>query len=317
MALLKLKPFLKINSPILTKALTRNLEATSIEQSAPQKFTLDDKVAVVTGGASGIGFAIAKEFLKNGLLAVNILDIDKRKLLTSTRTLKQEFGEDRVISSEVDVADAEQMDNILRNTSVDFEGIDIIVNNAGVLDDTNWENQLDTNIRGSVIGTLLGMQYMAKTSSGEGGIIVNIGSSMSITPACGFPIHTLTQFGIAGFTRALGSSKLYERTGVKIFGFCPGLTDTNALKQLEEKAINHNFVGEFEEEMKDVNLQDPVNVAKGLVEVLGDAQPGSIWIVENNKSPFELEFPKIIERKKIEREETQQSATDTTQAKAQ
>lgn len=121
MALLKLKPFLKINSPILTKALTRNLEATSIEQSAPQKFTLDDKVAVVTGGASGIGFAIAKEFLKNGLLAVNILDIDKRKLLTSTRTLKQEFGEDRVISSEVDVADAEQMDNILRNTSVDFE----------------------------------------------------------------------------------------------------------------------------------------------------------------------------------------------------
>lgn len=102
----------------------------------------------------------------------------------------------------------------------------------------------------------------------------------------------------------MGSSKLYERTGVKIFGFCPGLTDTNALKQLEEKAINHNFVGEFEEEMKDVNLQDPVNVAKGLVEVLGDAQPGSIWIVENNKSPFELEFPKIIERKKIEREES-------------
>ncbi|CAG9858703.1 unnamed protein product [Phyllotreta striolata] len=317
MALLqKIRPFFRWNAPTLSRMLARHLESASAETPTSENYNFEDKVAVVTGGASGIGFAITRELLRSGVTAVNIIDIDQEKLVESEKVLKDEFGNDRVITYKADVADTEQMDTIFRNTSQELEKIDIIVNNAGILDDTNWEAQLDTNIRGSVIGTLLGMQYLSKSSSGHGGVIVNLGSCMSIVPASGFPIHTLTQFGIAGFTRALGTMRLYQRTGVKVFGYCPSFTNTNALKNLEEKTINANFAEDIEEQMKTTSLQDPENVAKGLVEILEVAKPGSIWIVENNESPFELEFPKFIPDGKSDEKESEQSATTTTEAQA-
>lgn len=158
----------------------------------------DDKVAVVTGGGSGIGYEIAKEFLKGGMAFVTIVDNDKERSWENVKALTDKYGEDNILFVEGDVGDPEQMDYAFRNTVLHYHTIDIIVNNAGVMNDVQWENQIKTNLHGCIIGTLLGMQYMSKSSSGKGGTIVNIGSVMSMIPSCGFPIHTLTQFGIAG-----------------------------------------------------------------------------------------------------------------------
>lgn len=165
---------------------------------APSSLKFEDKVGVITGGGSGIGYEIAREFLKGGMSFVTIIDINKEKSLENINKLTREFGEDNVLYVEGDVGDPEQMDYAFRNTVLHYHTIDIIVNNAGVMDDVQWENQIRTNLHGCVIGTLLGMQYMSKSSSGRGGTIVNIGSIMSMIPSCGFPIYTLTQFGIAG-----------------------------------------------------------------------------------------------------------------------
>lgn len=163
-----------------------------------RKMNLENKVALITGGASGIGYAIAREFLSEGMPAVSIVDNNKERLDGVTKQLTQEFGEDKVLDIAADVSDIEQMDGAFRNTSLHYQALDIIINNAGIMNDGNWENEIKTNIYGCIIGTLLGMQYMAKSSSGSGGIIVNMGSIMSIIPSCGMPIYTMTQFGIAG-----------------------------------------------------------------------------------------------------------------------
>ncbi|CAG9814384.1 unnamed protein product [Phaedon cochleariae] len=301
MALSRTHRFQRFLTPALNSAARRtntNASQTSTEGD-PEKLNLEEKVAVITGGASGIGYAIAKQFLKEGMSALSIIDINKEKSEEQVKLLTEEFGEDKVLFSEGDVSDADQMDAAFRNTALHYQSIDIIVNNAGILDDTLWEKELNTNLRGCVIGTLLGMQYMAKSSSGEGGIIVNIGSIMSVIPSSGFPIYTMTQSGIYGFTRALGSSSLYSRTGVKMLCYCPSLTDTELLKDTSDKCINYNFANEFQEEIASCTVQKPENVAKGLVSILGEAEPGSIWIVENDQDPYEIEFPGIVKKKKM------------------
>lgn len=186
---------------ILSAVISRGLSFQTSGGQEPQlkkQTDLENKVAAVTGGASGIGFAIAKELLNKGISAVAIIDSDKTKMNDATKRLIQDHGEDRVLCLEADVTNLEQLDAAFRNTTLYYHVIDIIINNAGIMDDTQWETELKTNLNGCIAGTLLGMQYMAKSSQGAGGTIVNIGSIMSVIPSCGFPIYTMTQFGIAG-----------------------------------------------------------------------------------------------------------------------
>lgn len=191
----------KLVSQILGTTIPRRLSfqtAGGHELQVKKKSNLENKVAVVTGGASGIGASITKALLKDGLSAVAIIDQDKEKLDEFAKKLTKDYGEDRVLPIEANVTNIEQMDAAFRNTVLYYHVLDFIINNAGIMDDTKWETQLKTNMNGCVIGTMLGMQYMAKTSQGSGGIIVNIGSIMSVIPSCGFPVYTMTQFGIAG-----------------------------------------------------------------------------------------------------------------------
>ncbi|KAJ8954535.1 hypothetical protein NQ318_000769 [Aromia moschata] len=303
MASYRLRHFAKFVKPTTVTASTLSCSAhRTFASKSSQRTKLEGKVAVVTGGGAGIGYAIAKQFLKEGMCAVTIVDCDKGRAQKNVQKLADEFGEDKILFMEADVGNSKQMDLAFKNTVFHYDTIDIIINNAGIMDDTHWETQIKTNLHGSVIGTLLGMQYMAKSSSGEGGIIVNVGSVISIMPSCGFPIYTMTQFGIAGFTNALGSSNLYDRTGVKVFGYCPGLTDTKLLKDVSTVCINDNFAKEFQEEIDGCVLQKPESVAKGLVGILEEAKPGSIWVVENNTKPYEIKFPNVadVKNKKID-----------------
>lgn len=197
MALLRTNRIPKICSSVFYRTFTFQT-AGGQEHQRKKKQNLEHKVAAVTGGASGIGYSISKALLREELSALAIIDVDKKKLDENAKKLSKDFGEDKILAIEADVSNIEQMDAAFRNTVLYYHVIDIIVNNAGIMDDTKWESQIKTNLNGCVIGTLLGMQYMAKSSQGSGGIIVNIGSIMCLIPSCGFPIYTMTQFGIAG-----------------------------------------------------------------------------------------------------------------------
>lgn len=136
---------------------------------------------------------------------------------------------------------------------------------------------------------------MSKTCFGQGGTIVNIASIMGLIPSAGYPIHTLTQFGIVGFSRAIGGSTHYDRTGVKVAALCPGLTNTRLLKQAPYHAINDKFRKEFKEESGGCVLQKPESVALATLDILDHAMPGSIWVVENNSKPYEIRFPEVAD----------------------
>lgn len=136
---------------------------------------------------------------------------------------------------------------------------------------------------------------MSKTSVGQGGTIINIASIMGLIPSAGYPLHTLTQFGIVGFTRAVGAISHFERTGVRIAALCPGLTNTKMMKQAVYQTINENFRKEFKEESGGYPLQRPESVALATLDVLKEGLSGSVWVVENDTKPYEIQFPEVAD----------------------
>ncbi|XP_019766718.2 15-hydroxyprostaglandin dehydrogenase [NAD(+)] [Dendroctonus ponderosae] len=280
-----------------------------------EDFNLAEKSAIINGGASGIGFEIAREFLKRGVPHLSIIDIDEERGEKAAAALTKEFGREKVLFFEADVADAVGLDDVYRK-SMQFHDIpEIIVNSAGIMNDTLWDKQIYTNMTGSVVGTLLGLQYMSKSSKGYGGIIVNIGSILGIIPSSGYPLHTMTQFGICGFSKAIGCEKMcilgnhIHRTGVKVFALCPGLTDTKLLLEAPAKAINDRFAQEHADEIEGSTAQKTTSVAKGLADILDKAKAGSVWVVENDGGPYEVTYPgNVLE---IKREDDKEDVTSS------
>lgn len=92
-----------------------------------------------------------------------------------------------------------------------FGHIDILINNAEIKNDNLWELAVDVNLNGVIRGIILAKRYMK-----EGGIVVNIGSSSSLTPYISSPIYTATKHAILGLTKASG----LNQTKIKILAFC-------------------------------------------------------------------------------------------------
>lgn len=148
----------------------------------PKPRPLEGQVAIVTGGASGIGKAIVERFFEEGA-CVAIADRD----LDSARDLVAQFGDsERLIAVQVDVTDEEKIIDALAQTSVAFGGIDILVNNAGIsvsksLFDTtsaDWDRQHDIMARGSFLFAREAARMMVR--QGRGGNIIYIVSKNAI-----------------------------------------------------------------------------------------------------------------------------------------
>ncbi|KAL3285228.1 hypothetical protein HHI36_019340 [Cryptolaemus montrouzieri] len=278
----KLNPVLKWASDLVQK-----VRPTSIET----KQKLQGKVALLTGGASGIGYSIAKSFLKHGLSALTVADIHRSNGTEAIKDLTLQFGEEKVMFVECDVTNTNQLNSAFQETLRHYTRLDIVINNAGMMNDAFWEKEIHTNIGGCLIGSLLGLEYMSTTSKGDGGVIINVASIIGLMPCNGFPIHTMTQYGIVGLSRALGGH--YKRTGVKVFGFCPGLTQSQLIETAHKNTLNRHFAKIFCREVEGCYLQHPDSVGNGLVKIIQTAKPGSIWFVENNGEPHEIHFPKL------------------------
>ncbi|XP_025832267.1 15-hydroxyprostaglandin dehydrogenase [NAD(+)]-like [Agrilus planipennis] len=190
------------------------------------------KVALITGGAGGIGFAFAQELLRNGAKGVELVDIDTDLLENVKEQIVKEFGSDKVDFTKADVADKSQLEVGFKKAIQTFNQLDIVINNAGIGDDANYEKQIQINCIGVVHGTLLAVhEYLPKYKSGKEGYLINVSSVCTLYPGRGLPVYTGTKFFVSGFSRAISADVYYEKTKVKILTICPGLTDTGILKK--------------------------------------------------------------------------------------
>jgi len=185
------------------------------------------RVAVVTGGARGIGLAIGQWFLAHGH-RVALLDNDRATLEATGRTLAQP---DRVLTVNCDVSDPAQVDAAAHAAVARFGGVDALVNNAGIflakpfVDFTpeEVEQQIATNVK----GTIYASQAAARHMIGRGaGAIVNITASVALQPRSNVPafMAVLLKGGLNAATRALALELAPH--GVRVNAVAPGIIDS-------------------------------------------------------------------------------------------
>ena len=166
-------------------------------------------VAVVTGGAGGIGLAAARRFAQLGL-RVCIADTDMNRLDAAANEVAAAAtnGADDVLIVETDVSNAEHLRRLHRAVNDRFGGTDVLMNNAGIQPGSgifgpaaNWERIIAVNLSGTILGTHIFAPSMIER--GRPGLIINTGSKQGITTPPGDPAYNVSKAGLKAFTEAL------------------------------------------------------------------------------------------------------------------
>jgi 2-hydroxycyclohexanecarboxyl-CoA dehydrogenase len=196
---------------------------------------LDGSIALVTGGASGIGAATARRLAAEGA-RVAIADID----LEGARAVASEISG---VGVEMDVADAASVRNGVAAAVEHFGPPDVLVNNAGTdrfaffvnTDELIWDTVLGVNLRGTIAVTHAVLPSMQRNGRGA---IVNVASEAGRVGSQGSAIYSAAKAGVIGFTRAIARES--ARFGVRVNAVAPGPIDTPLLNAAEEQ---HGEIG--------------------------------------------------------------------------
>ena len=165
-----------------------------------------DSTAVVTGGASGIGLAVAKRL---AALNMNVVLVDRRAdVLQTAANAVREAGAAEVMTADTDVSDLAAVHALEAAVADRFGGTDILMNNAAIQpgsslfgEQTAWDAVIGTNLGGVINGTrVFGPGMIAR---GRPGAIINTGSKQGITTPPGDPAYNVAKAGVKAFTEAL------------------------------------------------------------------------------------------------------------------
>jgi rhamnulose-1-phosphate aldolase/alcohol dehydrogenase len=150
-------------------------------QRMPKEQPLSRKIALVTGSAGGIGLAIVEKFIKEGACVV-VTDIDQSRLKHTEEALLKKYGKDALLAVQLDVTNEESLEKAVEATCLQFGGVDIVINNAGISiskpfeahTDSDWARLNDILVMGQYHISKAGVKIMKL--QGQGGDIVNIAS---------------------------------------------------------------------------------------------------------------------------------------------
>ncbi|KAJ3648867.1 hypothetical protein Zmor_020636 [Zophobas morio] len=260
--------------------------------SKSSKHPVSCKVALITGGSVGIGYAFAKSMLQCGLKGVVLGDVREEDGEKAAEEFNETFGEDRAFFLKCDVTKEGELENLFECCMDKYQAIDIVINNAGLLQDKYWSLEIDVNVKGVIHGTLLGFEYMGKHKKGKGGSIVNVASIYGLQQAHGCPVYNGTKGFVIRFTDAM-SNEYYEKlTGVKVFTICPGVTDTNMIDESAKYGLQG--FGDVGKILSDALAHLPSQPAEAcgdcLLKMLCADQNGSIYVIEESEC-YQVKLP--------------------------
>lgn len=205
------------------------------ERLQTDMFDLTGKVAVVTGGARGIGRSIAEGFAGSGANVV-LADIDYSEAY-KTCTEIDKTGE-RAVAVKCDVSQSDDADALIRKTIEVFGKVNVLVNNAGIsgsakpiteLADEEWQHTLAVNLTGTFLCSRAAAGKMMAQKSGK---IINITSVASYQPIANSGDYCASKGGALMLTKVLALELV--KHNIQVNAICPGMFDTNLAPQLKE-----------------------------------------------------------------------------------
>ncbi len=186
------------------------------------------KTAFVTGGASGIGLALAKGFLQAGM-NVMLADIEEKALAAALKSLA--IYDNRLGGVVLDVSLRDAYEKAAAETFAKFGKVHVVCNNAGVsragaidkVPPSDWEWVWGVNLRGTVAGIQIFLPHIK--AHGEGGHIVNTASMSGLTGNALSGVYASTKFAIVGISEVLAEELKGSNIGVSVL--CPAVVHTN------------------------------------------------------------------------------------------
>ncbi|XP_045897124.1 15-hydroxyprostaglandin dehydrogenase [NAD(+)]-like [Micropterus dolomieu] len=256
---------------------------------------LNGKIAVVTGAARGIGKAITEILLQNGAKVV-LLDVNETEGKNLMEALEKEYGRERTLFHICDVESEEQMKAAFQKTAETFGGIDILCNNAGILNETAWEKTVSINLMGVIRGTYLALEHMNKLSGGRGGVIVNTASLAGVSPILTCPVYTATKHGVVGFTRAMAAASTASGYGIRVNTLCPGCVQTDLLSSIPSSLGPYaHLTDETQQLLEKFGTLAVSEVAACLLELVTDETKNGEALIVLPKGRKYMTFPSFIQ----------------------
>lgn len=197
--------------------------------------SFNNKVVIVTGGASGIGLATVKAFCKNGAKVV-IADLSQQGQTVSDELNQQGFTTSYF---QIDVRNEQENKALIQHTVDTFSSLDIIFANAGVAMDApidqlpvdRWQKTIDINLTAVYLVDKYAIEYWL--AENKQGVIVNCGSIHSWVGKKGVTAYAAAKAGVKLLTQTLAID--YAAKGIRINAVCPGYIDTPLLSAADER----------------------------------------------------------------------------------
>ncbi len=193
--------------------------------------SLEGKTAFVTGGASGIGFAMAQAFLNEGMNVV-IADVDADALAEAEQKLAGSNA--KVAAKVLDVTDRDRYAQVADEVEAEFGNVHVVCNNAGVyrggsMDSVtyeDWDWIMGVNVGGVINGVQTWINRVK--AHGEGGHIVNTASMAGMITSPGLGVYNASKFAVVGLSEGLRGD--LEEAGIGVSVLCPGMVRTQILE---------------------------------------------------------------------------------------
>jgi len=192
---------------------------------------LENKVALITGGGTGIGRACCELFAAEGA-AVVLAGRRVEALREAAGAVRSQGG--RAFEQQCDVTRAADVQTAVRRAVAEFGGLNVVVNNAGYwmaasaeeTSEEEWDKVMDTNLKGAFLVSKAALPELRRAG---GGAIINIGSILSLVGMKRRVAYTASKGGLAMLTKAMALDHAAE--GIRINCICPGLVETPLAQQ--------------------------------------------------------------------------------------
>ncbi|XP_046377089.1 15-hydroxyprostaglandin dehydrogenase [NAD(+)]-like [Haliotis rufescens] len=227
---------------------------------------IEGSVAFITGAAMGVGKNVAEALLKEGA-KVALADVAVEQGEATAGDFKKAYGDGRVFFVKCNVADEQSFKDAFASAVSHYGHIDLMLNNAGLVNEQRWKMMCSVNIDGVVIGTQLAVEHMRKDKGGRGGVIINTASMVGLVTRFVFPVYVASKHAVVGFTNSWAGNPYLGDMGLRFGTVCPTAVDTAFQKFKDEQLL---YPEEFKQMLKAISLMGVDQAVEGFLTIIKD-----------------------------------------------
>ena len=234
---------------------------------------LQNKIALITGAAQGIGLATAKLFAKNGA-KVLLTDINEEGVLTQSEKMKLDYP-DQILAIKHDVTSADDWKTAVNYIDSEFGGINILVNNAGIMavgtieDETfeQWKHVHNIDLDSVFLGCKYTIPIMKKQKKGS---IINVSSISGIIAGHNLAAYNSAKAGVRHLSKSVAVHCAREKNDIRCNSIHPVFIDTNLLEGLYKKFGKEKAIEKLSRQIPMGKIGEPNDVAFAILYLASD-----------------------------------------------